>query len=159
MGDMMKVRFSEGEYGWAVRLSDDLAMIKNIPYGGVANLHDIVRYREKEDDFPTITEILGGGFSHSTAIDYDTHTQFHQLNAIFKMLGCSVEGVYGCTSEGAEPLEQGMLAVAHGAWVQPRLIAMGLGISQNLDEEELHDEVAAVMGSERGSDGEKEEEA
>jgi hypothetical protein len=127
----MKIRIAERETCWAKRLSDNLAQINNIPMDGKFNLHDIVEYEER-DGQSVATKIVSQGYSNRSYLQYDEEWQFHRLNAIFKMLGCSIEGMIGPSKERGS---KGYMTVAHDKSIKPLKIAEGMGISQKKSKE------------------------
>ncbi len=105
-GEVVKVRFGEGETGWAKRLVGHTAEIKNIPLADNLNIKDVVTLN---DAFypPEVISIDKRKYPVKTFVQYQTADQYPMLKAMAKKFGAIVEGYFGPGDHGP-----GMAAIA-----------------------------------------------
>src|SRR5262249_37263816 len=109
---MARVRFAEGETGWAERLPDGTYRIANIPLAEHLNLGDVVSVRPGEDgpDFPVVDEVLKKGMARTAAVRHGAGDQFGAFARQARDQGAGVEGLLGPRGD-----RDGLALVAHPA--------------------------------------------
>lgn len=132
-GSPIKVRYADGEVGWATYLGHDLVRIDNIPLVETLNYHDIALITYPEGCPPRVEIVVASEFDHHETIWYDTVAQYLLLNAIFRIFECVVEG-------GVEPGDgtRGFMTVACPKNVLPRVLATAIGIIQPPEKAPVH---------------------
>jgi len=128
---MIKIRYTEGEYGWAERLGKNIARINNQPILNPDELFvdDIVRLGNDPDGvepYPVITEIVYSRHQCKTFVEYTEEAQLLPLNAMLTSLGCECRVLTEPDDKGP-----GLVVVGHPEWVDPEMLAEGIGISQS----------------------------
>lgn len=125
----VKVQVAEGEVCWAEPISGKLYRLINTPFVGDYNLWDVVEV-EEINDMMTATKLVLNVFPRKTVIEYDQNHQFPVLIHIFKLVNAQSEGCIGADPDSGR---RGIMVVAHGNEVDPRMIAEGLNIEQSTD--------------------------
>lgn len=129
----IRVRFDEGETGWAIQLKGHaLVIINNVPLTNRYCLHDIVELLNADDpETGILGKVVYRKFERRTPVEYDEQWQFHRMCGVLQLLGASVEGMMPPNEN-----HRGMLMAAHHDDIDPRLLAEGLGITQPDEVEE-----------------------
>ena len=130
----IKIRYCEGEYGWAEPLGGRLARIVNQPILAFDELWrgDIVRIQKATDDCqvcPVIAEVVETRYPCRSYLDYQDESQLNLLRLILAPLGATAM-ILTEPEEG----DDGVLIVAHGEGIDAALLAEGVGIPQCGDE-------------------------
>jgi hypothetical protein len=79
MGEMVKIRYAEGETGWAEELTNGTYCIDNIPLSDRLNIDDIVRCRLNDDGELVVSRRLKGRYPEKTTIRYERVEQYRLL--------------------------------------------------------------------------------
>jgi len=119
----VRIRFSKGETGWAIKLPNGYYRINNLPFSGDLNIDDIVKCREESNELPIVVKIITEAFPCKSAVAYQTVVQFQALCKIARERGCKTEGVIGPKDDN-----HGIVIIAHKKDFDPFTIASELGI-------------------------------
>jgi hypothetical protein len=135
MSEPIKIRFGEGETGWALPITESIAKIDNIPTVNGLNIGDIVELEYEGDGLPVVGHVLYNQFSAKVAIYYQETHQFHTLTLLLRALNCQTEGWLGPKSDAP-----GIMIVAyHPERVDPVKLAEAVMIPQADDKKEEGD--------------------
>lgn len=129
---LRRIRFSEGETGWAFKLPDGTYQINNLPLSDGLNIDDIVECVEEDDNLPIVTKVIKKGLAHKSAVSYQTVQQFHDFCKVARDRGAKTEGLVG-----PSPGKDGVVIVAHTKDFDPFQEARNLGIT---DPDKFHRE-------------------
>jgi hypothetical protein len=109
MGCLVKIRFGEGETGWAEQLPGDRYRIDNIPLEDDLNVDDVVRCRRNEQGELEVSEVLERKYPRKVAVRYERVEQYRALRDKVREAGGQIEGMVG--PRDGRP---GFALVAHG---------------------------------------------
>jgi len=114
----VKIRYHQGELGWALPHEDGTLTLDNLPFdGGLLNLQDVVRLQmpESRDELPFVRRVEARVFHAWSVIRYTPPTQ-SRYTALRKAVEAS-----GGRTEGSFP---GALVVASNVADQTELLSM-----------------------------------
>lgn len=135
-----KMRYAEGETGWAFWLPDGKAAICNVPMEEALSLYDIVEVEEHEDDWPTIKGIVHKFLPLYFAIRYDDDLPTQEdVLARFQLIYDVIEDAGGF----CEGMVSGWIAVSAPEGFDPSEVMQKAGISTD---------VAWVFGTKEGEE-------
>ena len=117
-GEMFRLRYGEGETGWAKWLGDGKARIANLPISGLLNIDDVVEVVEREDRLE-IARVVSSVFACRTTVAYPEpfERNYWTLRGALEALDCKVEGMV-----------EGLAVVAHQESVNPVAVLKKLGL-------------------------------
>jgi uncharacterized protein YjiK len=98
MKNHIKIRYSERETGWAIKLRNGNYKINNIPLREDLNIHDIVTCVKKDGEL-IVAEIIKKKYKYKNVIKYDDERFFDYLQNIKEI---KIEGY-----------TEGVVAIAH----------------------------------------------
>jgi hypothetical protein len=120
---MVRIRFAEGETGWAEDLGKGEYRICNIPLCGGLNIDDVVTVRPVRDDLPNVAEVVRYGLKNKQGFRYAQVEHYRAFAARAHELGCKVEGMLG--PRDGEP---GMAQIAYPKDFDPEALAREVGV-------------------------------
>ena len=123
-----RIRYADGETGWAIKLPDGKYRINNVPLADDLNIDDIVECTPGDEfNLPKVIKIVKPAFKYKDGIYYQTVTQFHDFCKEARKVGAKVEGcVAPYTRNGKH--NDGILMVSHNDDFDPHAVATKLGI-------------------------------
>lgn len=140
----IKVRFEEGETGWAEDLGGGLARIANIPFSGDHNIDDIVKLEPAGEGWLRVKEVVSRRYPVRETIWYEQMGQYYLMQSIMALLQGRVEGGITPTEDtkkkGAR-VRPGFMMVACTKHVDPVLLAEAVGIPNKKLKQEVHKEM------------------
>jgi len=154
----IKVRFEEGETGWAEDLGGGLARISNIPFSGDHNIDDIVKLEPAGDGWLRVKEIVSRRYPVRETIWFDQTGQYYLMQSVMSLLQGRVEGGVSPTpadskKKGSQP-RPGFMMVACTKHVNPVLLAEAVGIPHKKLKQKVHTEMERHEEPERRRDRE-----
>ena len=95
VGQHIRIRYDDGETGWAEYLGDHKAAIANVPMADGLSYEDIVSLKMGDDGWLTWDRVLESKYDGKIAIKYDPPTQeaYSALRKHLDPLGYGIEGV------------------------------------------------------------------
>lgn len=93
--NMIKIRYSSDETGWAEVLEGNKARIANVPMCDTLNLDDVVEFEEHKSGWPRVTRVIERAYPHKSCISYQPPTKetFRALGEALEAAGVKVEGM------------------------------------------------------------------
>jgi hypothetical protein len=95
MTDFIKVRYNEGETGWAEDLGDGTVKIANCPFAGGLGLGDICSTYEGNDGWRTVDEVLIQRYPNSATFWYKELNHFYVMSGACCVKDWALEGGVG----------------------------------------------------------------
>lgn len=108
----VRVRFCEGETGWAEDVGESKYRINNIPLADDLNIDDIVYCDKGSDGFLEILDVVERKYLYKTLVRYKNVADFAAICDKMKAAGFKVEGMIGPNNG-----RRGLCLVAHDASV------------------------------------------
>jgi hypothetical protein len=124
MGEMIRIRYAEGETGWARDLGEGRYQIANVPLCGGLNIDDVVTTRLGDDGMLAVSAIVERPMDHKRGFRYATEEGFRAIATLGHARGCKIEGMVG--PRGDEP---GLAQIAYPAEVDPEALAKEAGVA------------------------------
>lgn len=131
MGNLVKIRYSEFETGWAEEMGNGKYLIANIPLTKGLNVDDLVRCRQNDDGELVVSRSLKRRYHEKTLIPYEREEQFQPLCEKVQAAGAEIEGMFG--PHDGKP---GCAIVAHERHFDPWQVAREVGIENQAGVEE-----------------------
>ncbi len=123
---MVRIRYGEGETGWAEKLTGGKFRIANVPLTDGLNIDDVVTCR-KGDDLDSVDKVVKSVLPRKAVIWYDKIPEFEIVTKVLTAMGCKCEG--WCAPGPGKG--RGMVSVAAPKLVDPKAVAEMLGIRQD----------------------------
>jgi hypothetical protein len=124
--DLVRIKFSERESGWAERLPKGRYRLANIPvFDDIGLCIDDVVTVKPFDGWLLVDKVVKKVFAGKAILYYDEEYQFHQIVGALKYLGCKCEGM--CSAKDGSP---GFLVAVYPKGVSPVKVAEKLGVTQ-----------------------------
>lgn len=124
--NMVRIRYGEGETGWAEKLKDGKYRIANVPLVDGLNIDDVVTCK-RDDGMDAVNKVVKNLLPRKAVIWYDKPAEFDVVTKILEAMGCKCEGWCG----PGPGKGRGMVSVAAPKLVDPKAVAEMLGIRQD----------------------------
>ena len=136
--DPVRAYLADGETGWVVPLSGQLALIHNIPMAGPYNLGDVVEIHPPAGpgDVYQLGKVIYRQYGCRSVFTYASPAQFYQMLSVLALFDARVEDITGPAHGAAHS----MAMIAHHEDLEVEKLAVLVGVEAHMTD--LREEAA-----------------